>query len=76
MSNDKTSFKPHSADIMRDKIAPPAGPDSTRRIGRFCAVSNVVMPPLDIIMSNGAEYPVDFRDSPKFLRYVCINGRI
>ena len=39
------------------RIAPPAGPDSTSRIGKRRAVSTVVRPPRDIISSSGQAMP-------------------
>ena len=61
---------------MRDKIAPPAGPDSTSLMGNVLAVSNVVIPPLDIIKRSGAENPCCTRAAPKFSRYVFISGKM
>ncbi len=44
--------------MLAAKIAPPAGPLSTRRIGKRHAVSTVVSPPPDSIMNTGAVSPM------------------
>ena len=54
MSNDSTLSRPHCRAMVAEKIAPPAGPLSTRRIGKRQAVSIVVRPPPDIIRNTGA----------------------
>ena len=44
--------------ISRDRMAPPAGPDSTSRIGKRAAVSSVVRPPPEVIIRNGQSRPM------------------
>ena len=46
-----------SAAMRAARIAPPAGPDSTSRIGKRAAVSIVVMPPLAVIIKIGQVSP-------------------
>ena len=43
--------------IQVDRMTPPAGPDSTRRIGKRAAVSSVVRPPPEVISSIGQSKP-------------------
>ena len=57
MSNDTTWSSLFWRAMQAAKIAPPAGPDSTRRTGKRMAVSVAVMPPLDVISSIGQEKP-------------------
>ena len=54
---------PFSAARICARIAPPAGPDSTRRIGKRRAVSMVVMPPEDMMSSSGQVEPSAFSPS-------------
>lgn len=53
MSKLVTERAPDSAAIRAARMAPPAGPDSTYRIGRRVAVSSVVMRPRAVIMRMG-----------------------
>ena len=53
MSNDKEALLPIWLETLDASIAPPAGPDSTSRIGNLLAVSRVVSPPPDVMRRNG-----------------------
>jgi hypothetical protein len=57
MSKDRTRFSPRSAAILAARIAPPAGPDSTRRIGNRLAVSRLASDPPEVIRWIGAVEP-------------------
>ena len=48
---------PKRSAIQVDRITPPAGPDSTRRMGKRTAVSSVVRPPPEVISSTGQPKP-------------------
>ena len=58
MSKDSTLAMPHCRAMVAEKIAPPAGPLSTRRIGKRHAVSIVVSPPPDSIRNSGPATPM------------------
>ena len=62
MSNASTSSWPVSRPHQAPASAPPAGPDSTKRIGTSAAVSTVAVPPVDSMMCTGAATPT--RRSP------------
>jgi hypothetical protein len=49
-------------------MAPPAGPDSTSRIGKRVAVSRVVMPPPAVIIRIGHCSPSAAKAAAKSLR--------
>ena len=49
MSRESASDSPHSRAAWAARIAPPAGPDSTSRMGNRAAFSTVVTPPPDVI---------------------------
>ena len=74
MSNESTSLIPHSLAISVAKIAPPAGPDSTKRTGNLIAVSSVVNPPPDVISKNGQLNPSLVSWLSNSLRYLDIMG--
>ena len=57
MSNDRMRLIPMFSAIQVDRITPPAGPDSTRRIGKRAAVSKVVRPPPEVISRIGQLKP-------------------
>ncbi len=57
ISKESAFAMPFSAAMLRARITPPAGPDSTRRMGKAMAVSTVVTPPPDIISSSGQKTP-------------------
>ena len=61
MSKLKTRSRPHCRAMSAAKMAPPAGPLSTRRIGKRQAVSMVVKPPPDSIRNTGASRPMPRR---------------
>ena len=49
MSKESTLFSPHSAATKLARMAPPAGPLSTSRMGKRRAVSKVVSPPPEVM---------------------------
>jgi len=57
MSNDSTRGTSIPRAIVAARIAPPAGPLSTSRIGNRIAVAKVVKPPPDVINSKGQVNP-------------------
>ncbi len=59
MSKDTTRSKPQRRAKSAAKIAPPAGPDSTSRMGKRMAVSSVAKPPPESIINNGQVIPED-----------------
>ena len=57
MSKDSTCCQPRCRATWAEKMAPPAGPLSTSRIGKRAAVSSVVSPPPESIMNSGQVIP-------------------
>ena len=57
MSKDSTLSRPHCRASAAARIAPPAGPDSTSRIGNLRAVSSAASPPPEVIMNSGQATP-------------------
>ena len=58
MSKESTFDRPFCLATKAEKIAPPAGPLSTRRMGNFAAVSMEVRPPPESIMKTGTAMPM------------------
>jgi hypothetical protein len=57
MSKETSFSMPHCRATRLASIAPPLGPDSTRRMGKRVAVSSVVMPPPEVMISRGHAKP-------------------
>ena len=74
MSKLSTCSNPQARAMLAAKMAPPAGPLSTSRIGNRQAVSSPVNPPPDSIRNSGARSPVPRSPASSRRRYPAING--
>ncbi len=68
MSKERIRSMPMFAAMWVDRITPPAGPDSTRRIGKRTAVSRVVRPPPEVISRIGQSKPDCLASAFRFSR--------
>jgi hypothetical protein len=68
MSKESTASSPRSRASFAARIAPPAGPDSTSRMGMRAAVSMVVMPPPAVITRIGQVSPSAVKRAVKSAR--------
>ena len=68
MSNETIFSRWYSRAILLARTAPPAGPDSTMRMGYFIAVSKSERPPFESIKNRGQLIPISFNRLCMFLR--------
>ena len=68
MSNDSALASPKRWATRLAKMAPPAGPDSTNRMGNRAAVSMSVKPPPEVIIRNGHPKPRAARSAANWRR--------
>src|SRR5690606_16277831 len=71
---ESTESKPKRSAICAAKIAPPAGPDSTKRTGNSAAVSTEIIPPPECIIKTSHTAPCFFNSSTKRARYDLMSG--